>query len=333
MTELLSRPDATYEEDSSQVSTTELQTMFDAEGPVEPDQETEQAAETHDEPPLTDATSRVGRILQRIANQLETGADQADVAGAFYNDTKEKATKKIKGFGRSALSHLKRAGLITVGVGIIGAKKTAAGVKTVAGAAKNQVESVQQITSDYRDARRIKAQREADAQATAEAVAHSEKINAQRKVDAQEDAFASYSENIDRSAENDEAYEMNDAYNLEQAEIQRGVDKDHSKALKINEKFDRVKAKAERAKARKQARREKWAKRADAVKQYARDVKDGFVETKDAAVGAAKNTYEASKDKATETRRRVGAAATNFATRAESAGRGAVEGWKSPSDR
>lgn len=323
MTELLSHPNVASEEDDPQISTDELQAMYDTEGPVESNQETETEAETHNEPPLTDATSRVGRIMQRVANRLENGADRADAASERYTDTKELAKKKIKGFGRSAVFHLKRAGLITVGVGIIGAKKTAEGAKTIAGTAKNQVESIQQIASDYQDARRIKAQREADALATAEAVANAQRVS-------QENAFASYEDNIERSAEIDEAYEMNDAYNLEQAEMQRGIDKDHSKALKKNEKFDRVKAKAERAKARKQARRERWAGRINAVKEYGRDVKEGFVETKDATIGAAKNTYESGRDKATATRRRVGAATLNFAARAESAGKGAVEGWKTP---
>lgn len=209
----------------------------------------------------------------------------------------DKAKDKVRGFGRSALSRLKGAGLITAGLGIMSAEATGRSVKKASEATKTGtikfgekvgdgfitglkkveagMDSAGETVADIRSARRQAADRKADAVATQEAIAHAEKIKTQREKEA--------------------------------ARQER----------------------REAALARKNVRHAKWASRREAVKQ-------GFVDVKDATVKGAKFAKDTVKTNAEfagaatrEISREQKAKLGRFAARARAAGEGAVDGWKS----
>ncbi|HEY1085100.1 MAG TPA: hypothetical protein VGE34_00055 [Candidatus Saccharimonadales bacterium] len=283
----------------------------------------EQSSETAEatQPSLITATSRVGRFLQRTADRLENGADRAD----SLSESAEKAKEKVMGFGRSALSRLKSAGLITLGLGVMGAKATGRGMKNVGEAAKTSTVKLGEKTGDAFIAGMKKVESGMDAAGTQiEAFkqrrevnkAHKEAIqeDRERTIDAQEDAFASYEDNIQRSAEIDEAYEEHEAFVAEQDRQQAIINKKHEKALRMNEKFDRARKRKADAEKRKADRRAKWAKRGKA-----------FVDGAKSVGNTIRTNAELAGVVAREQRVKLG----RVAAKARAAGEGAVEGWKS----
>ena len=120
------------------------------------------------------STSRVGDFMRSLAVRAENGANTVDAASERFTDMREAAKSKMRGFGRSALAHLKTAGLVTVGLGVMGAEATGRSVqKTVdvvetAGTAAidttgAKLKSVREKFNEFRENRRQAARERKDA--------------------------------------------------------------------------------------------------------------------------------------------------------------------------
>lgn len=270
-----------------------LQEMFDTQlDNNEPEVEATAEPEQNQQIPV-DATSRVGRFLQRTADRLENGANHADTASNYLTDKTELAKTKLRGIGRSALARLKSAGLITLGIGVMSAGATTRGVKQAAEATKAGTAKFSEKAGDGFITGMKKVESGMDKAGAA-------MVSAQEK----------YSDFREARRE--------------------------AKQERIEAAKERARQAKEAALARKAERRAKWAARRDAVKQYGRDVKEGFVEARDAAVNGAKYVNATVKTNAEfagaatrELTREQKAKLGRFAARARAAGEGAVEGWKS----
>ena len=69
--------------------------------------------------PLLTAKSRIGRLLQRLSDRIENGAEHADTASEYLVDKKDAAKEALVTVGHTAL-----------GVGIISARAAGRGVAT-----------------------------------------------------------------------------------------------------------------------------------------------------------------------------------------------------------
>ncbi|MGB3946215.1 MAG: hypothetical protein WBK76_05260 [Candidatus Saccharimonadales bacterium] len=69
------------------------------------------------------AESSVGVSSSRLADLLRKGADRADAAAERWDDTKDRAKTKLRGFGRAALRAASATGEFTVGAGMQVANK------------------------------------------------------------------------------------------------------------------------------------------------------------------------------------------------------------------
>ena len=122
MTETLSRPDVEPIDQADGYAPEEID-VTGAEAPISPMADR-----------IEHAANRINGFLRGRAEQKQLEFNQ-DEAYASYEDnidttkTRERAERnelvkrKIKGFGRSALSRMKNAGLITIGVGVIASEK------------------------------------------------------------------------------------------------------------------------------------------------------------------------------------------------------------------
>ena len=111
----------------------------------------ENGLESSDEP----AESVVDASSSRLAELLRRGANGADAAAERWDDTKDRAKKKLRLFGRSALRAATATGEFTLGAGVLAANKgleladrADAAVISAAESAKNNVKDAYNTAAD-----------------------------------------------------------------------------------------------------------------------------------------------------------------------------------------
>lgn len=196
--------------------------------------------------PLLTAKSRIGRLLQRLSDRIENGAEHADTASEYLVDKKDAAKEALVTVGHTAL-----------GVGIISARAAGRGVATMG----------EKVGDGF--------------------------VAGMQKVEAGMDKGANY--------------------------VQGKVDAvKESIAERVQARRERAIERKNAALARKEARRAKWAARRDGVKEYGRYVREGYNESKEAAIALKE-----------EQKRKIG----HFAARARATGEAATSTWKSYPER
>jgi hypothetical protein len=231
---------------------------IEAESPSEPTVETADAELPVEENPTITATSRVGRLLQRISDRVENGAERADRTSELLTDAKEVAKTKIRGIGRAALElsvgatllagsaaarGVKRASEVSGDAMMSGFQKVEAGMDTVGGSLNTGAEKVKNTYQTVQFNRETKSN--------------------DRKFRKE---YAKEVKAFDKNAERE-------------SKILAKQEKiDSKEAAREDKKFERSMRKKV-AQERKDARRAKWAARRDGLKEYGGYVKEGFVET------------------------------------------------------
>ncbi|MDB5165347.1 MAG: hypothetical protein JWM00_237 [Candidatus Saccharibacteria bacterium] len=175
MTEFLTH---TVNPDEEHMSTSELEEMFEAQNPEESITSTENGRELSPTASLIRvAANRVAGALEQRALSIHTKEAQEQAFDSYENNIatskqldkdENKAYKmnerfessqarqekldeakiKVRGFGRSALAHLKNAGMITLGVGLLAGEAAGRGAKRGAEAAIDGTKNVTTKTAD-----------------------------------------------------------------------------------------------------------------------------------------------------------------------------------------
>ncbi len=202
-------------------------------------------------------------------------------------------TVKVKGFGRSALSRLKSAGLVTLGLSIMGAEATGRGAKKTVEAGSATVDSARETIADYRNSRRQAAERKAEAAATAKYERHAAKV--QKK---------------------------NEKAQVKQERVDARLEA-------ARQRKEAAQARKAERHAKWSSRREAFRQYGSDVKAGIIETKDAAVKGAKFAGNTIKTNAEFAGAAARELTREQKAKLGHLATKARAAGQGAVEGWKS----
>jgi len=258
-----------------------------------PDSQTETTSEgftSYEQP------SRFGGTLRRIADRLDQRSTSKMYEEAYRMNDKfdakvarkekmDQAKERISSFGRAALGRMKNLGLTSLGLGVMAGEASVRGVKRGYEASKDATAKFGQKVGDG-------------------FIAGLEQVN---------NGMDTASEKI--------ATKHNEHKAAKEA---RASEKESNKQKRIEANRERANHRKEAALARKKARRNKWAARREGLKEYAGFVKEGFVETKDAAKEVAKASYEKAKHLTNEQKSKLG----DLAMRARVSGEAAVDAWK-----
>lgn len=264
------------------------------------------------------------QTVQAASTRIESMADEGSVAlenfkdkyGEVLSDTKEAVKAKLRGLGSAAARAAKKAGLVTIGAGVLGMRAAKNAPEAMAAKSQERTAARQAEVASARERLAANEQRQADAEAAElarqkEALAEQERLKAEA-IAAQE-AYDNDYEAGSESFESGVEIGRDDSFNREydpsaeggysdgwEATRQALLDRAHEEALAENQEFDFQKTSREYAEYR-LYQAQKRAEFRQRMYDKALHAQDTMLDTYDASKEKASDAYDAAKTKATDT--------------------------------